>query len=79
MVTKVTVDCIDCAYAETYDSLRVARTELDEHERTTGHTVDWEIESLSTGVERAGADAGVCGIGGCNEDSPLIHEWDKPS
>ena len=79
MVTQVTVDCTDCSYAETYDSLRVARTELDEHERTTGHTVDWEIGSLSAGVERAGGDAGVCGIGGCNADSPLVHEWDKPS
>lgn len=74
METTVRVDCSACSYSETYASLRVARTDLDAHERETGHTVEWEIERLSAGVERAGDDAGVCGRDGCvNPNSPLVH------
>ena len=73
MATTVRVRCTDCAYEESFDSLRRARTALDEHERATGHAVDWEIGGLSSGVERAGDDAGVCGREGCaNSDSPLL-------
>lgn len=73
MRTEVEVRCSDCAYAATYDSLRRARTALDDHEREAGHAVDWEIRRLSRGVERAGDDAGVCGRDGCaNPDSPLV-------
>ncbi|OTF02900.1 hypothetical protein [Halorubrum sp. SD612] len=73
MATTVRVRCTDCAYEESFDSLRRARTALDEHERATGHAVDWEIGGLAPGVERAGDDAGVCGREGCaNPDSPLL-------
>lgn len=73
MSTTVRVRCADCAYEEAFDSLRRARTALDDHERATNHAVDWEIGGLSPGVERAGDDAGVCGRGGCaNLDSPLL-------
>ncbi|MUV56772.1 hypothetical protein [Halogeometricum sp. CBA1124] len=73
MTTDVEVRCADCAYAATFDSLRAARTALDDHERETGHSVEWNIGRLSGGVERAGADAGVCGREDCaNPDSPLL-------
>jgi hypothetical protein len=73
MSTTVRVRCADCAYEEAFDSLRRARTALADHERATGHAVDWEIGRLSPGVERAGDDAGVCGREGCaNSDSPLL-------
>ncbi|KOX98314.1 hypothetical protein EXE48_17785 [Halorubrum sp. ASP1] len=73
MPTTVRVRCTDCAYDETFDSLRRARTALDDHERATSHAVDWEIGGLSAGVERAGDDAGVCGRDGCaNANSPLL-------
>ncbi|MFC7095805.1 DUF7542 family protein [Halobaculum marinum] len=73
METVVRVRCRDCDLAETYDSLRRARTAVADHERTAGHLVDWDIERLAAGVERAGDDAGVCGRDGCeNPDSPLL-------
>ncbi|MYL68534.1 hypothetical protein GLW30_12435 [Halorubrum terrestre] len=73
MSTTVRVRCTDCAYEEAFDSLRRARTALDDHERETAHAVDWEIGGLAPGVERAGDDAGVCGREGCaNPDSPLL-------
>lgn len=71
--SRVTVRCTECSFSETYNRLRDARTELDDHESATGHAAEWEIEALSAGVSRAGADAGVCGRPGCaNEDSPLV-------
>ncbi|TKX48210.1 hypothetical protein EXE41_02340 [Halorubrum sp. SD690R] len=73
MSTTVRVRCTDCAYDEAFDSLRRARTALDDHERATGHAVDWQIGGLTAGVERAGDDAGVCGRDECaNADSPLL-------
>ncbi|WP_424015992.1 DUF7542 family protein [Halorubrum xinjiangense] len=73
MSTTVRVRCTDCAYEDSFASLRRARTALDDHERTTSHAVDWEIGGLAPGVERAGDDAGVCGREGCeNPDSPLL-------
>ena len=67
------VRCDDCAYEAAFDSLRRARTAVSDHERATGHAVEWEIGSLAEGVERAGADAGVCGRAECaNPDSPLL-------
>jgi len=73
MPTDVLVRCDDCQYRETFESLRAARTALDDHEREADHSADWYIGGLSEGVERAGADAGVCGRDGCeNPDSPLL-------
>jgi hypothetical protein len=67
------VRCDDCAYEAAFDSLRRARTAVSEHERATGHAVEWEIGSLAEGVERAGDDAGVCGRAECaNADTPLL-------
>ncbi|SNR52773.1 DUF7542 family protein [Halorubrum vacuolatum] len=60
--TAVTVDCADCGFDVTYRRLREARVGLARHEAETGHAVDWRIERLSAGVERAGDAAGVCGI-----------------
>lgn len=71
--THVAVRCLDCEFREEYSKLPEARSALDAHESETDHTVNWQIEKLSSGVERAGADAGVCGRSGCvNEDSPLF-------
>ncbi|TKX71119.1 hypothetical protein [Halorubrum sp. SP9] len=71
--TRVTVRCRDCSLAATHDALRDARVALNDHESTTGHAVDWIIESLDSGVSQAGADAGVCGRPErANEDSPLV-------
>ncbi|MFA9518507.1 hypothetical protein ACERIT_15055 [Halopenitus sp. H-Gu1] len=71
--TRVTVRCSSCSFEETYTSLRRARTDLATHRREHGHDVDWSIERLAPGVERAGSDAGVCGRPQCaNGDSPLV-------
>jgi len=71
--SRVVVACDDCSFESTHAKLRSARTTLDDHRSETGHAVDWRIESLSGGVERAGAAAGVCGIPGlADEDSPLL-------
>ncbi|WP_440992055.1 DUF7542 family protein [Haloarchaeobius baliensis] len=70
---NVEVECTDCEYRESFRNLRTARVALDEHESESGHSVDWDIERVDNGVERAGADAGVCGIPGmANPDSPLL-------
>jgi hypothetical protein len=72
---RVTVDCESCAFTETFSSLRRARTALEDHRRTHGHDADWSIDRLSAGVERAGADAGVCGRPECTtSDSPLVRD-----
>jgi len=71
--TRVTVRCRDCSLATPHESLRDARVALNDHESTTGHRVDWTIESVDSGVSQAGADAGVCGRPECaNGDSPLV-------
>lgn len=71
--TRVTVRCCECPFERAYDGLPDARAALADHGSTTAHDVTWEIESLSDGVTRAGADAGVCGRPECaNEDSPLV-------
>lgn len=71
--TRVTVRCRDCSLATTHDRLRDARVAVNDHESTTGHEVEWTIESLDSGVSQAGADAGVCGRPECaNGDSPLV-------
>ncbi|OYR53803.1 DUF7542 family protein [Halorubrum halodurans] len=71
--TRVVVRCADCPFETTHDRLRSAREALAAHEADAGHVVDWRIESVAPGVERAGADAGVCGRPECtNADSPLV-------
>ena len=73
MTTNVRVRCDDCSHEAAFGSLRRARTALSEHERATGHAADWEIGSLTDGVERAGDDAAVCGRARCaNPDTPLL-------
>lgn len=68
----VTVTCPDCGVDERFETLRAAREHVERHRRETGHEPDWEIDGLSPGVERAGADAGVCGAGDCaNPETPL--------
>lgn len=72
--TRITVTCSDCSFERVFDRLSAARVALDDHERTTGHTIDWTIGALSAGVERAGEEAGVCGIPGSSaDDSLLVH------
>ncbi|MFC5277600.1 hypothetical protein ACFPM1_02280 [Halorubrum rubrum] len=71
--TRVVVRCADCRFEATHDRLRSARETLADHETDTGHAVEWRIESLAPGVERAGADAGVCGRPARTDaDSPLV-------
>jgi len=71
--TRVAVRCRDCSLAVTHDRLRDARAAVDDHERATGHRVEWSIDSLAAGVSKAGADAGVCGRPECaNDESPLV-------
>ncbi|RAW44787.1 hypothetical protein DQW50_12290 [Halorubrum sp. 48-1-W] len=75
--TRVVVRCAECRFEATHDRLRTARETLATHEADTGHAVDWRIESLAPGVERAGADAGVCGLPArANADSPLVDPGD---
>jgi len=70
---RVVVECHDCELQESFANLSGARLALDEHESATGHAVDWQIRRVEAGVERAGADAGVCGVSGCeNPYSPLV-------
>lgn len=74
---NVVVRCRDCALEQSFEHLGRARVVLDDHESQTGHDVDWRINRVAAGVERAGADAGVCGIPGCeNVDSALL-DWRK--
>lgn len=71
--TRVVVSCGDCRFEATHERLRTAREALADHEAETGHVVEWRIGSLAPGVERAGADAGVCGLPTrANADSPLV-------
>ncbi|GEM_PF-174198 len=69
---SIVIECRDCDFQESFTNLGRARVALDEHE-SAGHEVDWQINQVAAGVERAGADAGVCGVDGCeNPDSPLL-------
>lgn len=70
---RVVITCLDCGFEASFPTLGQARPALDNHESASGHTVDWQINRVASGVAQAGADAGVCGISGCeNPDSPLI-------
>lgn len=70
---RATVRCPDCAVEETFGKLGAARSFIDDHRAETGHWATWEVHGLDAGVERAGADAGVCGRpDGTTTDSPLF-------
>ena len=70
---QVVITCLDCGFEASFPTLGQARPALDNHESASGHTVDWQINRVAPGVEQAGADAGICGISGCeNPDSALI-------
>ncbi|WP_253736702.1 DUF7542 family protein [Halohasta salina] len=69
----VVIECRDCEFRASFPNLGRARLALADHESEQGHDVDWEIDRVAAGVARAGADAGVCGVDGCeNPDSPLL-------
>lgn len=68
MATRASVWCPGCGFEGTFDSLPAAREWIDDHERQAGHDPVWEIDGMASGVERAGAAAGVCGIPGSDDD-----------
>lgn len=71
----VVIECRDCELRESFPNLGRARLALADHESSTGHDIGWEIDRVDAGVAQAGADAGVCGVAGCeNPDSPLL-DW----
>ena len=73
MSNNVVIACRDCDFQDSFPNLGRARLALDAHESERGHDVDWQINRVEAGVAQAGADAGVCGIAGCeNPDSPLL-------
>lgn len=74
MGDSTVVTCTACAYQEAFSTLRAAREAMDSHERETGHTVDWSVNSVSSGVETAGEAAGVCGVPGSSAESPFWPE-----
>ncbi|ELY46476.1 DUF7542 family protein [Natronorubrum tibetense] len=70
---NVVIECRDCEFCESFANLGRARVALDDHESEAGHYVDWQINRVADGVERAGADAGICGVSGReNPDSALL-------
>ncbi|WP_158059415.1 DUF7542 family protein [Halorussus halophilus] len=72
---RATVTCPDCDVDETFEKLRAARTRIDDHRAETGHEATWQLHRLSSGVERAGDDAGICGRPDCTDaDSPLLQD-----
>ena len=72
---RATVTCPDCDLDETFRKLGGARSRIEDHRTETGHEATWELHRLDSGVERAGADAGVCGRPDCtNEESPLFQD-----
>ena len=61
MATRATVRCPDCDLEETFEKLQPARVRIETHRAETGHDPRWDLDSMSSGVERAGDEAGVCG------------------
>lgn len=73
--TRATVTCPDCDLDETFEKLAAARSRIEDHRTETGHDPTWELGRLDPGVERAGDEAGVCGLSGrTNPDSPLFRD-----
>lgn len=72
---RATVTCPDCDLDETFQKLAAARQRIRDHRIAAGHEAVWELGGLSSGVERAGDEAGVCGREGCgDEESPLFRD-----
>lgn len=65
---RATVRCPDCELTQSFEKLQPARECIETHRRETGHDPVWELASLSSGVERAGEAAGVCGVPGSADD-----------
>ncbi|WP_306060757.1 DUF7542 family protein [Natronococcus wangiae] len=72
---NVVIACCDCEFRESFANLGIARTALSDHESATDHGVDWQINRVAAGVERAGADAGVCGVPGRGSPDPPLLDW----
>lgn len=72
---RATVTCSECNLDETFRKLAAARERIRDHRIETGHEAVWELHTLSSGVEQAGDEAGVCGREGCGEtESPLFRD-----
>ena len=71
---ETVVEC-SCGFEAGFDRLRDAREALATHE-DAGHDPDWDIEKVAGGVERAGADAGVCGRPECTNESSALYRDD---
>lgn len=66
-----TVTCPDCDLRESFEKLGAARARIERHREETGHEATWDLGSLDAGVQRAGEQAGVCGIpGSANPEAP---------
>lgn len=75
---EVVVTCAACERKETFGTLGTAREFIEDHRTETGHEATWELPQLSTGVERAGDEAGVCGRPDCTTtESPLYQGEDN--
>lgn len=70
-MSSATVSCPACELRETFEKLGEARACIETHRTETGHEATWELAGLDEGVERAGEQAGVCGIpGSVDPDAP---------
>ncbi|WP_302080001.1 DUF7542 family protein [Salinibaculum rarum] len=65
---RAVVTCPACDLEEAFEKLQSARACIERHRRETGHDPAWDLAPLSSGVERAGEAAGVCGIPGSADD-----------
>ncbi|AFK18609.1 hypothetical protein E6P09_07460 [Haloferax mediterranei ATCC 33500] len=59
---RATVTCPTCGLEEAFSKLATARVRIEEHREETGHDPIWELDRVAPGVERMGAEAGVCGV-----------------
>lgn len=71
LMSTPTVSCPDCDLQQTFEKLGDARAAIEHHRVETGHEATWDLGSLDDGVERAGDQAGVCGVPGtADPDAP---------
>jgi hypothetical protein len=72
---RATVGCPDCEFEEAFRKLAAARERIADHRDETGHSARWDLHELSSGVEQAGEEAGVCGRPECtDEESALFRD-----